>query len=224
MNVTHRQAPPEAVYLISTFAPCSSSFFLIVSASALGTASFTGLGAPSTRAFASFKPRPLNSRTTLMTLIFFSPGSPRMTLNSVFSSTAAAAGPAAAATAIGAAALTPSSSSNSLTSAAASIKVMFLIKSLTCSLDTPSIKSFPPFINCANIPLFSFRLANRFEQSHRPSSRFLNQAHELRCRSVDHREQPRLELRLTRHLRQDLPPGRIHEASFENAALDRQSV
>ena len=60
---------------------------------------------------ASLRPRPVMPRTTLMTLIFLSPESARMTSNSVFSSAAsAAAPPATAPTAItGADASTPSS-------------------------------------------------------------------------------------------------------------------
>ena len=57
----------------SAFAPASSSFFLAASASALVTPSLTGFGAPSTRSFASFRPRPVSSRTALMTLTLFSP-------------------------------------------------------------------------------------------------------------------------------------------------------
>src|SRR6266480_1242435 len=56
-------------YLISTLAPLSSSFFFIVSHSSFVTPVFTGFGAPSTRSFASFKPRLVSSRTTLMTWI-----------------------------------------------------------------------------------------------------------------------------------------------------------
>ena len=62
------------VYLISTFAPASSSFFFIVSESALETASFTVEGAPSTRSFASLRPRPVISRITLITVTFLSAG------------------------------------------------------------------------------------------------------------------------------------------------------
>src|SRR5207302_9108723 len=51
----------------------SSSFFLTVSASSLATPVFTALGTPSTRSFASFRPRLVSSRTTLMTWIFLSP-------------------------------------------------------------------------------------------------------------------------------------------------------
>src|SRR5688572_18470553 len=65
----HRQAPGGAClctlrrsYLISTFAPASSSFFLRASASALEMPSLTGFGAPSTRSLASLRPRPVTSR------------------------------------------------------------------------------------------------------------------------------------------------------------------
>src|ERR1700685_4244637 len=62
-----------ADYLISTFAPAASSSALSLSASALGRPVLTGLGAPSTRSLASFKPRLVAARTTFMTLIFFLP-------------------------------------------------------------------------------------------------------------------------------------------------------
>src|SRR5687767_9559187 len=100
--------PVSLPYFSSTPAPASSSFFLMFSASSLPMPSLTAFGAPSTRSFASLRPRPVISRTVLMTLIFEAPASLRMTLNSVFSSTAAAASPPpppppAAATATGAA-------------------------------------------------------------------------------------------------------------------------
>src|SRR5215210_2667280 len=56
----------DHAYLISTSAPASLSFLAMSSASVLGTAAFTSLGAPSTRSLASFRPRPVTSRTTLM--------------------------------------------------------------------------------------------------------------------------------------------------------------
>src|SRR6185437_34536 len=60
--------PGTAVgYLTSTTAPCSSSFALIWAASSFDTPAFTVCGAPSTRSFASFKPRLVISRTTLIT-------------------------------------------------------------------------------------------------------------------------------------------------------------
>src|SRR5215475_10592149 len=62
-----------ASYFRSTFAPAFSSWALNFSASALFTPYFTGFGAPSTRSLASFKPRPVIARTSLMTSIFLSP-------------------------------------------------------------------------------------------------------------------------------------------------------
>src|SRR5271157_6283683 len=82
---------PANHYLISTLAPASSNFFLMVAASSLLTPSLTVLGAPSTRSLASLRPRLVTSRTALMTLILFAPTSVRTTVNSVFSSAAGAA-------------------------------------------------------------------------------------------------------------------------------------
>ena len=82
----------------------------------LGDAFLEVLGAPSTRSFASLRPRPVISRTTLMTLILFAPASSRTTVNSVFSSQPRRQPrqrPAATATATGAA-LTPHLSSSVL--------------------------------------------------------------------------------------------------------------
>src|SRR6266852_5420064 len=104
-------------YLISALAPASINFFKIASASALDTPSLTGLGAPSTKSFASFRPSPVTSRTALITLTLFSPNPVSMTVNSVCSSTAAAAPPppaGAAAATVAAAADTPNFSSRSL--------------------------------------------------------------------------------------------------------------
>src|SRR5271167_3531867 len=91
-------------YLISTLAPASSNFFLMVAASSLLTPSFTVLGAPSTRSLASFKPRLVTSRTALITLILLAPTSVSTTANSVFSSAAGAPAPPPPATITGAAA------------------------------------------------------------------------------------------------------------------------
>ena len=88
---------PVANYLISTVAPASVNFFLMVSASSFETPSFTVFGAPSTRSLASFKPRLVTSRTALITLILLAPTAVRTTANSVFSSAGAAAAAAAAA-------------------------------------------------------------------------------------------------------------------------------
>src|SRR5215213_1695995 len=111
-------------HLSSTFAPTFSRVALIFSASSLVAPSLTGFGAPSTRSLASFKPRPVTARTSLMTSIFLSPIAARTTVNSVCSSTGATAAPAppapGAATATAAAADTPHFSSSILASSAAS--------------------------------------------------------------------------------------------------------
>src|SRR5512146_1707232 len=108
-------------YLSSTDAPASSSFFLASLAASLPTPERTLPPAVSASVLASPRPRLVNWRMTLMTSIFFAPGSLITTSNSVFSSTgsAATAGPAAA-IATGAAADTPHLDSRALTSSAAS--------------------------------------------------------------------------------------------------------
>ena len=83
--------PGRRRYLTSTLAPAASSWALAFSASSLETFSRTALGAPSTRSLASFRPRLVRDRTSLMTWIFLSPAPVRMTSNSSFSSSAGAA-------------------------------------------------------------------------------------------------------------------------------------
>src|SRR6185503_6690753 len=116
-------------YLISTVAPASSSCALIWSASSCAMPSLTGFGAPSTRSLASFRPRPVTARTTLIAWIFLSPAFVSTTSKADFSSAAApspppAAGAPAAATATGAAAVTPHSSSSLFFSSTRSRTVM----------------------------------------------------------------------------------------------------
>src|ERR1700733_8111824 len=94
----------QGSYFTSTLGPASSSFFLMISTSALATASLTVAGAPSTRSLASFRPQPVISRITLMTVTFLSAGySLSVTVSTVGSSPGAPAAPAgpAAATATG---------------------------------------------------------------------------------------------------------------------------
>ena len=102
-------------YFRLTSAPSPSSFALISSASALEAPSFTTFGALSTSSFASFRPSPVISRTTLITLTLEAPADTSSTSNSSFSSAAAAPSPAAAATTTPAAAETPNSSSQAYT-------------------------------------------------------------------------------------------------------------
>src|SRR4051812_20904522 len=142
--------PPASVaYLSSTFAPAFSSWALSFSASSLFTPSLTGFGAPSTRSFASFKPRPVMARTSLMTSIFLSPAAARTTVNSVFSSAGAAAAAAGPATATAAAADTPHFSSKSFASSAASSTVRLDSSStilLRSAIVSSSFNQFEPIV------------------------------------------------------------------------------
>ena len=110
-------------YLSSTSAPASSSDLTKLYASSFETPSFIGLGALSTRSFASLSPRPVNSLTNLTTASFEPPAAFKTTSNSDFSSADSASeeppeGPETA-TAVAAGSIPYSSfkiSANSLTS------------------------------------------------------------------------------------------------------------
>src|SRR5712691_1507648 len=80
-----RLAQPSG-YLTVTLAPAPSRAARALSALSLLTFSSTVLGAPSTRSLASFRPRLVRLRTSLMTWIFLSPAALRMTSNSSCSS------------------------------------------------------------------------------------------------------------------------------------------
>ena len=104
-------AYPKQVYWSSTEAPAASSASLAFSASSFDAPSRTGFGADSTSSFASLSPKDVSPRTSLITLIFFSPAPVRTTSNESFSSPASAspaAAGAAATAATGAAAVTVS--------------------------------------------------------------------------------------------------------------------
>src|SRR5437660_617222 len=98
--------------------------------------SLTGLGASSTRAFASLRPSPVAARTTLITWIFLSPAEARTTSKVLCSSACSAAPspaatpPAAATGAATAAAETPNSSSSALIRSASSSTEMLLSSSI----------------------------------------------------------------------------------------------
>ncbi|EKF72858.1 50S ribosomal protein L7/L12 [Alcanivorax hongdengensis A-11-3] len=99
--------------------------------------SLTGAGAPSTSSLASFRPRPVTSRTALITPTFLSPKPVRTTSKSVFSSAAAASPPAAAgAAATAAAAVTPNFSSMASISSTRSITLISAIALRISSLET----------------------------------------------------------------------------------------
>ena len=129
-------------YLRVTLAPSASSFVLMSSASALDAASLTIFGAPSTTSFASFRPKPVTSRTTLITLTLFGPTSVSSTSNSSFSSAASAA--PAAATTTPAAADTPNSSSHAFTKSFNSNTVNSLIASINSAV-VNFVFDFPPY-------------------------------------------------------------------------------
>src|SRR6266487_1221218 len=128
----------------------------MLAASSFEAPSLTVPGAPSTRSLASFRPRLVTSRTTLIVLIL-SPAAARTTVNSVCSSTAgAAAAPAAApAAAIGAAiaaAETPNFSSSALTRPFNSSTVML----------STSLTKFSAVIAICPSPLRSLLQKNSF--------------------------------------------------------------
>src|SRR4051812_31466687 len=128
-----RQLLVRAGYLSSTLPPASSSSPLSLSASSRSMPSLIGFGASSTSALASFRPRPVAARTTLMTWIFLSPAAVRTTSTVEDSSSAAAPSPpppAAGAAAATAVADTPNSSSSALMRSASSATEMPLSSSI----------------------------------------------------------------------------------------------
>src|SRR2546423_8833938 len=138
---------PAENYFTSTAAPWSSSLVFMVAASSFVTPDFTTLGAPSTRSFASLSPRPVSSRTTLMTWIFLAPASLSVTANSVCSS-AAAAGPAPAPPAAGAA----------LTGAAEIVTLNLLLKASTSS-DSSRTDMLPIASRISSLLMVAFAIA-----------------------------------------------------------------
>src|SRR5699024_6746872 len=109
-------------------APAPSRASLALSAVSLLTLSSRAFGALSTRSLASFRPRLVRPRTSLMTWIFLSPAASRTTSNSVCSSASSASPPpppgALTATAAGAAASTSNFSSKSFTNSDSSRRVI----------------------------------------------------------------------------------------------------
>src|SRR5579883_2933894 len=156
-DVSRQRSHFPGSYLMVTFAPTSAIFSAIFWASSFETPSLIGLGALSTTSLASFRPRPVSSRTTLMTLIFSAPTSVRMASNSVCSSSWTA-GAASAATATGAAAaatgaaLTPHLSCRVLESSTSSRTFNFSISSMMdwTDMDRSSCSNYywaPPLCN-----------------------------------------------------------------------------
>src|SRR5713101_2925118 len=216
-------------YFTSTVAPTSSSFFFMSAASALATFSLTGLGAPSTRSLASLRPRPVSSRTTLITWIFLSPAALRTTSNSVFSSVAAAPPPAAAPPAAGAAAAadTPHFSCKSLESWDASSSVrpssFSAISSMFVAMSSASVCGccYVVMSNPASGRL-GRALAPGIEHVHELPERCLQQAHELSHRSLHGAHDLAPELLLGRKIRQGLELRRLHNPALHQPELDLQ--
>src|SRR5690606_24437242 len=144
-----RGRPRPWRHLTSTVAPAASRSFLIFSASSFEAPSFT-VPPASVRSLASFRPRPVMARTTLMTSTFFSPADFSTTLNSVCSSAGAAAPAAAgpAATATGAAADTPNFSSKALTRSITSTRVLLPMASRICSLERDIVITLTDWFVC----------------------------------------------------------------------------
>src|SRR5262245_37524228 len=217
-------------YLISTFAPTSSNFFLIAAASSLETPSFRTPGAPSTRSLASFRPRLVTSRTTLIVLIL-SPAAARWTVNSVFSSSAgaaaAAAPPPAAATGI-AAAETPNFSSSALTRVLSSRTVM-------PSISFTKFSAVIAMVFSSFLSFFSNSVCRRGTFVRRPGFRFLvrdlgDDAREIADRSVEYRhEAPQRRLHDEQQLRHQLLAAgqlgdRLDLGSRDGPALDHRRL
>ena len=86
-SVGRRDGPTASVRAVRSLegdrgAGALEGLALAFSAASLLTFSRTAFGAPSTRSLASFRPRPVSSRTSLMTWIFLSPAASRTTSNS----------------------------------------------------------------------------------------------------------------------------------------------
>src|SRR4051812_32845125 len=199
--------------------------------------SLTVLGAPSTRSLASFRPRPVMVRTSLMTLIFFSPALLRTSVNSVFSSAglaAAAAPPAAgAAAATGAAAETPHLLSSIFTSSAAC---------MTVSDDNWSaivFRSAMKFIPCNGAPFAAHQIVEkrtvprctawrrsgrflglRLQHASQLTARRVEQANQLGRRSGDHSRQHPAELGQARHVRESCEAPGVDQVALDHAGLD----
>src|SRR5882724_10089036 len=213
-------------YLTSTVAPTSSSVFFMSPASALVTFSFTALGAPSTRSLASFSPRPVSSRTTLMTWIFFSPAALRIKSNSVFSSAAAPAAPppaAGAATATAAAADTPHFSCSSFeswdASSSVSVSSFSAISSIFAAISPASCECYV-VVDYDSVTLLSGALAPRLENPDQLPLGSGQERHQLRSRSLQGPHQLAPQRFLRRQVGQRLQLRGLDQLALDEAHLD----
>src|SRR5881296_3440942 len=196
-------------YLISALAPASINFFKIAPASALDTASLTGLGAPSTKSLASFRPSPVTSRTALITLTLFSPNPVSTTVNSVCSSTAAAAPPppaGAAAATVAAAADTPNLSSRSLISCDSSNTDMLEIASRISAFATDISFLLNQFRSGSLAALLRARrlslVADRGEGARKARRHLVQRPYKLDDRGLHRAQKLREQLLARRHQRE----------------------
>src|SRR5690625_4399712 len=222
-------------YLSSTLAPASSSFFLISSASSFEAPSLTALPPASTRSFASFRPSEVIARTSLMTLIFLSPASSRMTSNSVCSSSAAAAPAPPAAGAIitappAAGSMPYLSLSRSLSSAACS-SVSPMISSASFSISAISVPQFgcgvrhvPPLGHSSGSGRLGFRAAfrDRRQGSGDVRGRCGDGACKVAGRRAEHARDIRDQLLARRHLGDGLDAVPIQHRRPHRPAHDLQ--
>src|SRR5262245_7141360 len=230
-----RPPPRRRRYLTSTVAPWSSSCFLILAASSLLMPSLTVLPPASTRSLASLRPRPVMALTSLMTLIFFSPPDFRMTVNSVFSSTAGAAVAGPAATATAAAAETPHFSSSNLESSAAS-RTVSLERSSTI-LARSAITQRPSFnvsfcdaprgrgVRVRNVPASGRRLgAMRLEHARELGARLLQDAGDFGRWRLQQANEGRAQFVERGQLSQGLHRARVQHLRAHGAAEDHKLV
>src|SRR5262245_8628869 len=155
--------------------------------------SFTGFGAPSTRSLASFRPRPVISRTALITDTLLAPASLSITVNSVFSSAAGAAAPPPPPPAAGAAiaaAETPNFSSIALTRSLSSITVMLSIADRKASLSNAIwVSSIPKLEWVVRVSGGrALLLGHRGEHAGQPLDRRAQHAGDLRDQHVARRD------------------------------------
>src|SRR4029453_9249142 len=225
-------------YLTSAVAPTSSSFFFMSAASALATFSLTALGAPSTRSLASLRPRPVSSRTTLMTWIFLSPAALSITSNSVFSS-AAAAPPAAAPPAAPPPAPPPPGPPplprpppTRPTSPAAASKAGPPPAASANPGSPRSLRYSPPSrlppVNATPCGLLRLRrrlgaaLAPRSQDPHQLPLRRGEERHQLRGRSLQGPDQLAPQRVLRGQIRQRLQLGGLQDLAFHESQLDQE--
>src|SRR6056297_1026291 len=194
--------------------------------------SFNEEGASSTRALASFKPRPVSARTTLITLTFFSPAAWRTTSNSSFSSTAAASA-AAGAAATAAAAETPNFSSMAETSSTTSITLIsamaFSMSSFESAICPNLLMSFPIVLKSSRYRCFPLRrlfllITHSGDHSNHPAGHVVERTNQLGDRGQHHSHEQRQSLVAGRQLGQSIDVLRAEQLTAHGKSLHLQGV